>query len=135
MKKGYEKETQTAIGSRGPVLDISDLLKSELNGDIVQSFHTRCDGTIIAMQKQLDEELLGNLYFRQHVPADKLVVSSMIGLRKEKEETTDKEGQSPSPKLKSSDTDDMKRKSSDTDGKETGTSPSAATEKPLCFKF
>ena len=49
----------------GTVLDISDLLKAELKGHNVRSFDTTWDDTIIAMQKQPDEGLFENLYFRQ----------------------------------------------------------------------
>ena len=43
--------------THGTALDISDLLKIELRGEIL-TFDTKWDETIIAMQKQPDEELL-----------------------------------------------------------------------------
>ena len=56
----------------GPVLDISDLLKIDFRGDSVQTFDTKRDETTIVMQKQSDEELIENVYFRQLKGSDQL---------------------------------------------------------------
>ena len=54
----------------GAVLDIADLLKIELKGENVQTFDTKWDETINAMQKRPDEEPLENLYFKQLEKSD-----------------------------------------------------------------
>ena len=54
----------------GAVLDIADLLKIELKSDNVQTFDTKWDETINAMQKRPDEEPLENLYFKQLEKSD-----------------------------------------------------------------
>ena len=43
------------------VLDFNEILKVEFKKDNALSLNTRWDETIIAMQKQLDEEVLDNL--------------------------------------------------------------------------
>ena len=58
--------------SDGAVLDISDFLYMELFGDNLQIFDTKEDETIIAMQKQPEEELLENLHVRQFEQFDQL---------------------------------------------------------------
>ena len=48
------------------VLDLTEIVKVELENDNVQSLSTRCDETIIAMNKQSDDEILEMLLYRQH---------------------------------------------------------------------
>ena len=47
------------------VLDLNEILKVEMKNDNMQPFSTRWDETIIAMMKQPDVEILGNLYHHQ----------------------------------------------------------------------
>ena len=44
---------------------LNDISKVELKNDNVQSLKTRWDGSVIAMKKQPDDEILDNLFYRQ----------------------------------------------------------------------
>ena len=60
------------------VLDTSDLPNIELRGDSVQTFHTKWDETASAMQKQSDEQLLENLYFRRLEKSEQLKLAGRL---------------------------------------------------------
>ena len=53
-------------------LDLNENSKVELENDNVQSFNTRWNETIIAMQKQPDDEMLGILCYRQLEQSEQL---------------------------------------------------------------
>ena len=54
--------SRSATQTTKSVLDFEEILKVELKNDIVQSFNTRWDGIVIAMEKQPDEETLENYF-------------------------------------------------------------------------
>ena len=60
------------------VLDFNGILKVDLQIDNIQSFNTRWDETVIAMNKVPDGEMLDNLFYRplqQSETAEAIAVS------------------------------------------------------------
>ena len=54
------------------VLDLGSIMKVELKNDNVQSFNSRSDETMLPMKKQPDEEILGNVLYRQLQESEQL---------------------------------------------------------------
>ena len=54
------------------VLDLGSIMKVELKNDNVQSFNLRSDETMLPMKKQPDEEILGNVLYRQLQESEQL---------------------------------------------------------------